>query len=108
MNMETLLSDINPDQTIIAIDASFGNISNVGKIRVKNEPLTPGAGVGKDLGEVGKYSISGIVNVGGFMEYFVLANTRLSLVMRMAREIVEGICSKYNPAESLVAAGSEE
>jgi len=33
----------------------------------------------------------GVVNVGGFMEYFVLQNTRLSLVMRMADVIAEGL-----------------
>lgn len=33
----------------------------------------------------------GIVNVGGFMEYFVLQNTRLSLVMRMAHVIADGL-----------------
>ncbi|MNN53765.1 hypothetical protein D3C81_1685430 [compost metagenome] len=35
--------------------------------------------------------ITGIVNVGGFMEYLVLQNTRLSLVMNMADVIARGI-----------------
>ncbi|MGB4008573.1 MAG: DUF1256 domain-containing protein, partial [Bacillota bacterium] len=35
--------------------------------------------------------ITGIVNVGGFMEYLVLQNTRLSLVIRMAEAIAGGI-----------------
>ena len=35
--------------------------------------------------------IIGIVNVGGFMEYLVLQNTRLSLVMRMADVISTGL-----------------
>ena len=34
-------------------------------------------------------AISGIVNVGGFMEYVVLQNTRLSLVMNMANKIAQ-------------------
>ncbi|MNJ05080.1 hypothetical protein D3C73_1661750 [compost metagenome] len=35
--------------------------------------------------------ITGIVNVGGFMEYFVLQNTRLSLVMDLAELIAKAI-----------------
>jgi putative sporulation protein YyaC len=108
MNLNELLSEIPEGQTIIAVDACLGTYDRVGKIGVKNKPLTPGAGVDKDLGKVGDYGIYGVVNVGGFMEYFVLANTRLSLVLNMAREIVDGICSKYNPTELLVAAGNED
>ena len=45
----------------------------------------------KQLPEVGKMHIIGVVNVGGFMEYLVLQNTRLSLVMRMAEVISESL-----------------
>jgi Protein of unknown function (DUF1256) len=31
------------------------------------------------------------VNVSGFMEFFVLQNTRLNLVMKMAKSITEAI-----------------
>ncbi|MFP3381143.1 DUF1256 domain-containing protein, partial [Bacillus sp. SIMBA_069] len=51
--------------------------------------LKPGAGVGKELPPIGDASITGVVNVGGFMEYFVLQNTRLSLVMKMATQIAD-------------------
>ncbi|MFY0544009.1 spore protease YyaC [Brevibacillus sp. H7] len=70
--------------TIVAIDACLGQFSNVGNINVADGPLKPGAGVKKDLPSVGTFHITGIVNVGGFMEYFVLQNTRLYIVMRMA------------------------
>ena len=33
----------------------------------------------------------GIANVGGFMEYFVLQNTRLNLVMKMADIISQSL-----------------
>jgi putative sporulation protein YyaC len=69
---------------ILAIDACLGKLSSVGTITVSKGPLKPGAGVNKELPEVGDMHITGIVNVGGFMEYFVLQNTRLSLVMSMA------------------------
>lgn len=72
---------------IIAIDASLGKSENVGKINIIRGPLFPGAGVNKNLKPVGDISITGIVNISGFMEYIVLQNTRLSLVMQMAEVI---------------------
>lgn len=72
---------------ILAIDASLGQISSVGNIQILDGALKPGAGVKKELPEIGHFHITGIVNIGGFMEYFVLQNTRLSVVMRMAEVI---------------------
>ena len=69
---------------IIGIDACLGQSSSVGSIQVSDGPLRPGAGVHKELPPVGDIHVTGIVNVGGFMEYFVLQNTRLSLVMRLS------------------------
>ncbi|BCJ87495.1 spore protease YyaC [Effusibacillus dendaii] len=74
---------------IIAIDACLGQLNSVGMISVASGPLRPGAGVNKNLPEIGDLHITGIVNVGGFMEYFVLQNTRLSLVMKMAECIAQ-------------------
>ena len=45
----------------------------------------------KSLPEVGDVHINGIVNVSGFMEYFVLQNTRLNLVMSMSNVLAEGL-----------------
>ncbi|MFJ5718101.1 spore protease YyaC [Neobacillus sp. NPDC093127] len=76
---------------IVGIDACLGRIKNVGNIQVGNGPVKPGAGVNKDLPAVGDIHITGIVNVSGFMEFFVLQNTRLNLVMKMAKTIASGI-----------------
>lgn len=85
-NMNYIFSTIrNP--LIIAIDASLGRAENIGKINLFRGPLFPGAGVNKNLTPVGDLSITGIVNMSGFMEYIVLQNTRLSLVMEMAEII---------------------
>ncbi|MNE80876.1 hypothetical protein D3C80_1774860 [compost metagenome] len=73
------------DKFIFAIDACLGRSDSVGKISATNKPIRPGAGVNKDLGEVGDASLTAVVNVGGFMEYFVLQNTRLSTVMDLAQ-----------------------
>lgn len=79
------------DSLIIAIDACLGQFSSVGNITIADGPLKPGAGVKKDLPEVGTFHITGIVNIGGFMEYFVLQNTRLSIVMKMADTIAHSL-----------------
>jgi putative sporulation protein YyaC len=94
MNLEEKVQYIqraHPSSTIIAIDACLGQFSNVGHINVADGPLKPGAGVKKDLPSVGTFHITGIVNVGGFMEYFVLQNTRLYVVMGMAEVIASAL-----------------
>ncbi|OGX61721.1 MAG: spore protease YyaC [Paenibacillus sp. RIFOXYA1_FULL_44_5] len=94
MNLEQTFNEIKQkffDPFIIAIDACLGQVSSVGYIQVGSGPLKPGAGVKKDLPAIGDIHITGIVNVGGFMEYFVLQNTRLNLVMRMSEVIADSI-----------------
>lgn len=87
--MEKLRDFQNP--YVIAIDACLGRTERVGFINIKEGSLSPGAGVNKNLPSVGNISITGIVNVSGFMEIMVLQNTRLSLVMNMANIISGGI-----------------
>lgn len=69
---------------VIAIDACLGRMDHVGYITVGEGPIKPGSGVNKDLMPVGHGHITGIVNFGGFMDFLVLQNTRLSIVMKMA------------------------
>ena len=86
---EIMSRHVNP--YIIGIDACLGRMKNVGIIQLGDGPVKPGAGVNKELPAVGNIHITGIVNVSGFMEFFVLQNTRLSLVMKMAKTIANGI-----------------
>lgn len=76
---------------IIAVDACLGASENVGSICFGPGPLKPGAGVNKKLPPVGDIYVTGTVNTGGFMEYFVLQNTRLAIVMRMATVIANAL-----------------
>lgn len=78
---------------IIAIDACLGKFDHVGHIMIEPGPLRPGAGVKKSLPEFGDYTLTGVVNVSGFMEYFVLQNTRLGIVMRMSDVVVSALQS---------------
>jgi putative sporulation protein YyaC len=81
----------NRNPFIVAIDACLGRLESVGYIQLGDGSLLPGAGVNKDLPPVGQIHITGVVNVGGYMEYMILQNTRLNLVMRLADVIAGGI-----------------
>jgi putative sporulation protein YyaC len=87
----TFIKEKHRNPFIIAIDACLGRFKSVGYIQVAEGAIKPGAGVNKDLPAVGDMHITGIVNVSGFMEFLVLQNTRLHLVMNMATIISKGL-----------------
>ncbi|WLR41879.1 spore protease YyaC [Bacillus carboniphilus] len=94
VNLEEQLEKVNKNHEnpfIIAIDACLGRVNDVGSLQVGKGAIKPGAAVRKELPSVGHIHIKGIVNVSGFMEFFVLQNTRLHIVMSMARTIAQGI-----------------
>lgn len=76
---------------IIAIDACLGKMDHVGFITIGEGPIRPGSGVNKELEPVGDMYVTGIVNFGGFMDFLILQNTRLSVVMKMADLVSTGI-----------------
>lgn len=103
------IQSIHRSPYILAVDACLGQLSSVGCIQAGDGPVKPGAGVNKELPPVGDYHVTGIVNVGGFMEYFVLQNTRLSLVVHMADVIAESIrIASQERSSSLTASASLE
>lgn len=92
LNLEqTIISIYNryPNPFVIGIDACLGKVANIGAISVGNGPVRPGAAVNKKLPNVGDIHITGTVNMSGFMEYFMLQNTRLNLVIKMAHAAAE-------------------
>lgn len=95
VNLKEKLLEIKqefPNQPlIIAVDACLGHLQNVGTIALGKGSLQPGTGVNKQLPPVGDIFISGVVNIGGFLEFLVLQNTRLALVMKMADCIARGL-----------------
>ena len=92
------------DPFVIAIDAGLGKQSSVGYIDVKKGPLKPGTGVNKKLPEVGDMHITGLVNVGGYMEYLVLQSTRLSIVFKMAEIISTALYMSIDKIRSNIRA----
>jgi putative sporulation protein YyaC len=94
VNLVSVMDDINAkyhNPIIIAVDACLGKADRVGFINVKPGVLYPGTALQKSLPAVGDLHISGIVNVGGFLEHLVLQNTRLNLVFRMSDVIAYGL-----------------
>ncbi|QEK11295.1 spore protease YyaC [Crassaminicella thermophila] len=79
----------HPDGFFIAVDACLGNEEMIGNIHIKKGPIFPGKGVGKRLPGVGHISIVGIVDKINHDDCFSMHNIRLSLVMKMAKIIVD-------------------
>lgn len=85
-----MLYEQHSDNNIIAIDASLG--SEKGSIRVKDEPVRPGAGVKKVLPPIGHYSIAGVTC--NSIDDVINNNTsaiRINFIMEMAEVISEAI-----------------
>ena len=87
----SMLKNRHPHSLMIAIDASLGTKSHVGFLTVSKGALEPGLGVHKSLPPVGDISITGIVNIAGAFDHFLLQSTRLATVVQMADSIVSGI-----------------
>ncbi|MDP9727891.1 spore protease YyaC [Alicyclobacillus tolerans] len=95
VNLSSTLEEVRNSYShtpfILAIDACLGRFDHVGHITLEPGPLRPGAGVKKNLPEFGDMTLTGVVNVSGFMEYFVLQNTRLGIVMKMSEIVVQSL-----------------
>ncbi len=86
-----LLYSIYDRPLVVAVDASLGIYSNVGTLSVWEGALLPGAGVSKQLCEVGDISVTGIVNKWSFNGLDRLRSTKLSFVKDMSEIIAQGI-----------------
>lgn len=82
-----MIYQAHEDAFIIAIDASLGKSDHIGYITLGEGSLKPGAGVNKELPEVGDIYITGIVNFSGLLDHMLLQTTRLNVVMSMADQI---------------------
>lgn len=109
-NLETVVEKINQEHRapyIVAIDASLGKSTHIGFYTLGKGALKPGAGVGKELPNVGNLFVTGIVNLSGLFEHTLLQTTRLQVVMSLADHICSGIfycllkLEKLQPQSSL-------
>jgi putative sporulation protein YyaC len=76
---------------VVAVDACLGRLEHIGYITMGFGAVKPGAGLNYDLPPVGDVYITGIVNACGSLDAYLLQNTRLGLVMRMADVVYNGI-----------------
>lgn len=98
LNLQEKIREIHKNwenPLIIAVDASLGKSLEVGMITIGKGPLRPGSATRKNLPQVGEIFVTGVVNIGGFMEYLVLQSTRLSLVIKMAECIAQSLVNGF-------------
>lgn len=95
LNLEREIRSIknkHPNATIIGIDACLGKKENIGTIEIREKPLYPGKGVGKDLLGIGDYSIIGIVEKSdNHMKFVTGSNIRLDFILQMSKSIAKTI-----------------
>ena len=72
------------EPSVVAVDASVGNMEHIGYVTLGKGSLKPGLGVSKELKAVGDIFITGIVGSCGSFDPLMLQSIRLSVVMRMA------------------------
>ncbi len=100
MNLHETISYIkkkHPDRIIVAVDASLGMYEHIGTVFVRPGCLHPGAGVCKDLPEIGDISITGIANRESSQPYLDLQTSRLATVSAMADIICKCILDACLP-----------
>ncbi len=84
------------DSVIVAVDASVGNREHVGYVTLGRGPLKPGLGVKKEMDAVGDLFVTGVVGSVKHGDPLMLQSVRLSVVMRMADCISNGILLGMN------------
>lgn len=82
--MFTHIAKTHPDAYVIAVDACLGQFFKIGTIQLVEEPLAPGASLGKTLPSIGNLHIKGIINNYGPLNHKVLEHTSLTFVHEMA------------------------
>lgn len=80
-----------PNSKIMGIDACLGDINDIGCIELRHSPIRPGRGVGKELIDIGEWSIIGIVDDNSSNEIFTNRNIRLDLIYGMSKVISEAL-----------------
>ena len=94
-NIEQKIREIPRGKSVVVIDSTLSDRQFIGKYFMDRGGISPGAGLGKVLPTVGDYSIKAVVNVNGPLSYHLLQSTKLSLVLKMAEEVVEAILSRF-------------
>lgn len=91
--LETGISRLNLPSNcfVIAIDSVLGSESLLNSIVIRNNALSPGAGLGKNLPSIGDCSVMGVVFDKHSSDKTALLYTDLHLIYTMAVNIAKGI-----------------
>ena len=81
---------------IVTIDASLGNLQDVGNIKILNSGLMPGLALNQTLPVVGDFSITATVNFGNSSNSSLLFSTSLCVVYRLAQTIAYAVSEFIN------------
>lgn len=79
------------DSFVIAVDSVLGSKNIVQSIVIKEGPVLPGKGLGKQLPSIGDCSIMGVVLEKDSQDHTILFHTNLHLIYTMTINIVRGI-----------------
>lgn len=97
-NLTSELGNINrqhPDSIHFAVDASAGAPSELGALRLRDEPLMPGRALLKRLPPLGHYSLTGVLSLKGRGRFKDPQVSSLSPVYQMARLIARAVRGYY-------------
>ena len=97
--LSVFLNHVHPYAKVLAVDAALGERSEIGKLRLTDRPLCPGAGVKKSLLPVGSASLIAVMeekkgNGGAFLRL-----VRFSRVYALADFLADALCRYVRTAE---------
>ncbi|GEM_PF-4006764 len=90
-NLRDFVRGFQPIGPVVAVDACLGERRHIGTVSLCPDPLRPGAGIRKNLPEIGDLHVAGTVGARGFMEFEALQNARLNMVLSLASWIASSI-----------------
>lgn len=85
------IKEKHPNANIIALDAMLGNEDNIGDIKIRDVPINPGKGVGKNLTSIGDYSIAMIISDSDDEALFAFRSIRLDFILKIAKTVANGL-----------------
>lgn len=95
-NIKEKIMEVPKGRFVIAIDAALGTFSYVESFSVSPGPLRPGAGIGKELPQIGDLGIFGVVNLKDWREDSqILFKTSLSIVIPMVITLSTALMRRF-------------
>ncbi len=89
--LKKYLNHTHPSKKILVIDAAVGKEEDIGLVKFKKGGIMPGGALNKNLGNIGDYSIIGIVAESSILNYSLFNLTRLNLVFEMANKVATSL-----------------